>query len=504
MPRALAGVVVTLLGVLASGGAYLPLDPAAPRTRLKHELAEASAPVVVTQRGLADHLPRTPAQVMLIDRAAEPGSATAPLVSRCVAESPAYVIYTSGSTGQPKGVEVVHGGLSRLVAWHRRTYSVTPADRAPVVASPSFDASSFELWPYLCSGAKVVIPPADVTAAPDRLIDLLSRERVTLSHMPTPLAEAVLAELAEPRWARDRSALSALRVLLLGGDRLRRAPQPLPPFPLVNHYGPTESTVVCSAGTVRATAGPPPIGRPIVEHRLRLLDPTLRPMPLGAAGHLHVAGPGLARGYLRRPAWTAERFVPDPFSEGSGGRLYRTGDLARQLGDGRIQFLGRIDHQVKLRGFRVELGEVEVVLARHPVVRTCAVVVRKDRLVAFFTVDEDGPAGRRITAHRRAPFSCPRGCPSTWCRRGGGARRAAPLAERQERPPRVGLDGTSRGQHGGRRHGAGRHRAAQPDAGGLGGDLRHLARSCFDRSRGGLLRARRTFSAGSAGHGTDP
>ncbi|MCP4654864.1 MAG: amino acid adenylation domain-containing protein, partial [bacterium] len=230
----------------------------------------------------------------------------------------------------------------------------------------------------------------EIVADPARLPEWLVREGISLSFLPTPLAEAVLA--------RPLPAGLRLRALLTGWDRLRQHPGRDLPFALVNHYGPTENTVVTTATPVAAAAGqgPPPIGRPIANHRVVLLDAALRPVPIGIAGELHAASLGLARGYLGRPGLTAEKFIPSPFGEEPGGRLYKTGDLARYLPDGDVDFLGRIDHQVKLRGFRIELGEIETALGRHPGVREAAVVVRDDegdrRLVAYVARTEDSEA----------------------------------------------------------------------------------------------------------------
>ncbi|MCP4661294.1 MAG: amino acid adenylation domain-containing protein, partial [bacterium] len=416
-------MVIGILGVLKAGGAYLPIDPASPVERREFMLRDAGAPVLLTTptSGFALVCPGTeqgqgvaPVEVGGISsddpRADELSQALALATPR--ETNLAYVIYTSGSTGQPKGTELAHAGLVNLVAWHQREYRVTAADRATQLAGPGFDAAVWELWPYLTAGAAIHIPTPEVLADPARLVAWLAAERITLSFLPTPLAEAVLAE--------PLPSNLALRALLTGGDRLHRHPGL--PLALVNHYGPTENTVVTTSTPVAPQGrGAPPIGRPIANHRVYLLDAELRPVPLGAAGELHAASPGLARGYLGRPRLTAEQFIPSPFgpnppfaglrsdnsprtapsqrlrptaaSEKPGDRLYRTGDLARFLPDGQIDFLGRIDHQIKLRGFRIELGEIETVLGRHPAVREAVVVLREDaagerRLVGFIVPDD--------------------------------------------------------------------------------------------------------------------
>jgi len=376
---------VALVGVLAAGGAYLPLDPEHPADRLAYVLADSRARVLVTTAELRDALPPFDGWVLTVPPATEdpaPGpdgalphatGADRSLPLPRTAPHPdalAYVIYTSGSTGRPKGTAIPHRGLANLVAWHRRAYGVRPGDRATLVASPAFDASVWELWPYLASGAVLHVPPPEVRRTPRELLRWLAAERIDLAFLPTPLAEAALEE--------ELPADLSLRALLTGGDRLHRPPARPLPFQLVNHYGPTEDSVVTTCGEaaseVGGRSGPPPIGRPIANARVHLVDRDLARVPVGVPGELAIAGDGLARGYLRRPGPTAAAFVPDPFAEGPGGRLYLTGDLARYRPDGEIDFLGRIDDQVQVRGFRIELGEIESLLEEHPAVRHAAVV----------------------------------------------------------------------------------------------------------------------------------
>ena len=376
------------LAVLEAGGAFVPLDPKTPGERLAFQVEDAGVPIVLTSRALADRVPRTPARVIEVDADQADEADKAP--DRGSPEHLAYVIYTSGSTGRPKGVEILHHSLSQLVAWHRRHYQIGAGDRAAVVASPSFDASIFETWPYLTSGARLVIPEPDTVLAPDRWVELLSRERVTFATTAAPLAEATLAELS--RAPKAAKTLPCLRVVTSGGDRLRRTPDRPLGFALVNHYGPTECTVVTTGVEIPPGTETPPIGWPVGGRRIALLNAGPEPVPMGTAGHLHVAGPGLARGYLGRAARTAESFVPDPYADRAGERLYRTGDLARHRGDGQLEFLGRIDHQVKIRGFRIELGEIEAILAQQPSVREAVVMVREEehrRLVAFVVPEHD-------------------------------------------------------------------------------------------------------------------
>ncbi|MCP4656403.1 MAG: amino acid adenylation domain-containing protein, partial [bacterium] len=374
-------LVVGVLAILKAGGAYLPIDPDYPEQRRAFMVRDAGVAVVLTRERWRQEFD----EVICLDGDAHAEGGESAPASALRPENLAYVIYTSGSTGLPKGTELTHRGLVNLVAWHQRLYGVTAADRATQLAAPGFDAAVWELWPYLTAGAAIHIPEREIVADPARLPEWLVREGISLSFLPTPLAEAVLA--------RPLPAGLRLRALLTGGDRLHRHPSRDLPFALVNHYGPTENTVVTTAGTVAAAAdaGAPPIGRPIANHRVYLLDRALGPVPIGVAGELHAAGPGLARGYLGRPRLTAEKFIPNPLAEPGAGtrgeRLYKTGDLARTLPDGGIDFLGRIDHQVKIRGFRIELGEIETALGRHPAVREAAVVARAEagdrRLVAY-------------------------------------------------------------------------------------------------------------------------
>jgi amino acid adenylation domain-containing protein len=383
-------MVVGLLGILKAGGAYLPLDPAYPFERLAFMLEDAQVPVLLTTEHLVEKLPTTWAQVISLDSDWE-------LIAQHSCENPtqnttsdnlAYVIYTSGSTGKPKGVEIQHRGLVNLVTWHQRLYNVTPQDRATQLAGPAFDASVWELWPYLAAGASIHILSAETcSVSPSKLWEWLTESAITICFLPTPLAQTMLAQ-----WPQGL----ALRALLTGGDKLHRVPQKALPFCLVNHYGPTENTVVTTWAPVAAgikTDAPPPIGRPIANTQIYLLDAKNQLVPIGMPGELHIGGDSLARGYRNRPELTNEKFIPNPFSNSPGDRLYKTGDLARYLSDGNIEFLGRIDDQVKIRGFRIELGEIETVLTQHPCVQQAVVLARSDeagdkRLVAYIVTEQ--------------------------------------------------------------------------------------------------------------------
>jgi amino acid adenylation domain-containing protein len=377
-------MIAALLGVLKAGAAYLPLDPAEPAERLAFVTRDARAAVVLAERGLEESAAACGATTVVLD-GAESVDAQAVAVPL---ESLAYVIYTSGSTGQPKGVQVPHSGLLNLIGWHLGAYGLGPADRVTQLAGLGFDASVWEIWPCLAAGASLLLVPEEVRLSPPRLREWLAREGISLSFLPTPLAEAALAG----PWP----AAPALRALLTGGDRLHRRPSGTG-FRLVNHYGPTEASVVATAADVAPSGtGAPLIGRPVDNLRAYLLDAGLLPVSPGVPGELCLAGASLARGYLGRPDLTAERFVPDPFATEPGGRLYRTGDRARHHPGGSLDFLGRGDEQVKVRGVRIEPGEIEAALARHPAVRASAVVLREDapggpRLVAYVVAAESGP-----------------------------------------------------------------------------------------------------------------
>ncbi len=387
-------MVVGMLAVILAGGAYVPLAPDTPPSRLAYMLEDSGAAVLLTRDGARDEAPALGVRRLGLDAGERRSEGTEVTLPEIIARHLAYVIYTSGSTGWPKGVEVDHGGLSNLVAWHRRAYSVTPEDRATQIAAVTFDACVWELWPYLATGASVHIAGAATRLAPRRLWTWLAERRVTLSFLPTPLAEAALSE-------RIPAGL-ALRVLMTGGDRLRRAPEERLPFALINHYGPTESSVVATAGRVGAVS-PPPIGRPIGGVHAHVLGRRMERAALGVAGELYLSGDSLARGYLDRPALTASCFVPEPWTVVPGARQYRTGDLVRIRSDGQIDFLGRTDHQVKIRGFRIELGEIEAALCRHPGVREAVVAVGEDvagnrRLVGYVIPGDGGTEGEAPAA----------------------------------------------------------------------------------------------------------
>ncbi|HEU4403667.1 MAG TPA: amino acid adenylation domain-containing protein, partial [Polyangiaceae bacterium] len=401
-------LVAAQLALLKAGGAYLPLDPTHPSERLAYLLEDSGARLVITdaQAGAALPSPRAGLDRLRVDEA--PGDADAPseLPAPDGGARPddlAYVIYTSGSTGRPKGVAVTHRNLVNFVSWYARACSLGPSDRVPLLSGLTFDASALELWPALAAGASVHVPDEEARSRPGRLLAWLAEQKASVAFAPTPLAEALLQE----PWLEGL----ALRVLLAGGDALRQRPEAGWRARVVNVYGPTETTIVATTAEVDARAGeapPPPIGRPIANARAYVLDEALGPVPAGLPGELYVGGEGVARGYSGRPGLTAERFLPDPFAPEPGARMYRTGDRARFLDDGQLEFLGRIDRQVKLRGFRIEPGEIEAALHELEGVAAAAVVLREGRLVGY-VVPRPGraldPGALREALARRLPAS---------------------------------------------------------------------------------------------------
>ncbi|RYZ43786.1 MAG: amino acid adenylation domain-containing protein [Myxococcaceae bacterium] len=358
-PRGSA-LVTTELGVLLAGAAFLPLDPEHPAERLSLLLSDGGVLQVVTTAALRERLPATLERVCVEDFRA-PGAPRGHLSTEANSRALAYVMYTSGSTGTPKGVMVEHGSLSNLVGWHRRAFGLDANSRVTHLYSPAFDPSAAEIWPALTAGATLLVPGQDVRLSPERLRSWLLSERITFTDLPTALAERLLT-LPWPD-------ACELRTVLAGGDRLLSRPASGLPWRLFNQYGPTETTVTATSGEVRPSSSEeslPDIGQPIDGATAYVLDWELQPVPLGAAGALYLGGVGVARGYLNRPDLTAASFIPDPFSSRPGARLYRTGDHVRIRPDGALEFLGRMDAQLKLRGFRVEPAEIAARLRTAP------------------------------------------------------------------------------------------------------------------------------------------
>ena len=381
-------MLVGLLAVLKAGGAYLPLDPEYPPERIRFMIEDSQARVVLTQNSLLHRLPDTAAQTICLDAdcSAFSNESSENVQSPALADNLAYVIYTSGSTGRPKGVLVAHRGVTNVIEASIKLFGVDSNSRILQGASLSFDASVLEIFMALLGGATLCLPAQGASGS--ELPRLLSDYAITTIAI-TPSQLDTIPDGEYP----------ALQTLIVGGEacstttaaRWSRGRR------LFNAYAPTEATVYATAVQYVEDEGDVPrLGRPISNMQIYLLDQHLRPVPIGITGEIHVGGVGLARGYLNQRGLTAERFVPDPFSRIPGARLYKTGDLARFLGDGEIEFVGRVDQQVKVRGFRIELGEVETVLGQHPGVREAVVVARADapggkRLIAYVVGREESP-----------------------------------------------------------------------------------------------------------------
>jgi amino acid adenylation domain-containing protein len=389
--------IVGLLGILKAGGAYVPLDPIYPRERLSFMVEDAGARVVLTITRWLDKLPRERTTAVCLDHLPE-SFAPEELENIAAGVGPdnlAYVIYTSGSTGEPKGVEICHRAIVRLLIG--ANYAKFTSQEVFLQLAPlSFDAATFEIWGALLHGATLVLFPRQVPAA-QSLAEVLRRENVTTLWLTSSLFNAVIDEAP--------AALSSVRQLLVGGEALsaahiRRALSALPETQLINGYGPTESTTfACCYSIPRSleeAATSIPIGRPISNTQVYILDKQLQPVPIGGVGELHIGGDGLGRGYLNRPDLTFEKFIANPFSERPGDRLYKTGDLARYLPDGNIEFIGRLDDQIKIRGYRIEPGEIEAALTQHPAVKAAVVVPHEiqpaEKLLVAYVVPKGGQA----------------------------------------------------------------------------------------------------------------
>jgi amino acid adenylation domain-containing protein len=376
-----ADFIAAALGVWKAGGAYLPIDPAYPAERAAYILADSGAPALITRRALAPSVAGEAWTTLCIEDLAAATTESADFTPTTT-DDLAYVIYTSGSTGQPKGVEITHGNLANLVDWHIEAFSVSEIDRATQVAGPGFDAAVWEIWPYLAVGASIHIPSREARLSAANLRDWLLAEKITISFVPTVLAEEML-HLAWPSSATD------LRYLLTGGDALHSFPPAGLPFQLVNNYGPTECTVVATSSPVArgyAQTAAPAIGHAILNTSIYLLDEAGREVAEGEPGELYITGASVGRGYRNRPDLTEERFVTITVA-GKPERAFRTGDLAKQLPDGQFAFVGRADDQIKIRGFRIEPDEIASVINRHSAVTSSAVIARSDsgekRLVAY-------------------------------------------------------------------------------------------------------------------------
>ena len=388
-------MIVGLLGIMKAGGAYVPLDPTYPTERLAYMLEDAQVRVLLTQERFVEGLPANKSKVICLDANWEE-------ISQHNQDNPlkvvssnhlAYINYTSGSTGKPKGVAVVHRGVIRLLFGIDYVH-LDATQRLLQMAPISFDAATFEIWGALLQGGRCVLFPERVPTAKN-LRATIETHGITILWLTSALFNSIIDD--------DPEALSPIQQLLTGGEALsvahvKNALKALPSTQIINGYGPTESTTFTCCYSIpkylKGTEQSISIGRPISNTQVYLLDSHLQPVPIGVPGELHIAGDGLARGYLNHPELTAEKFIPNPFSHEPDARLYKTGDIARYLPDGNIEFIGRIDHQVKIRGFRIELGEIEAVLSQHPQVQKTVVIAREyqpgnKRLVAYFVSNSE-------------------------------------------------------------------------------------------------------------------
>ncbi|MEO7326949.1 MAG: amino acid adenylation domain-containing protein, partial [Minicystis sp.] len=384
-------LVVALLSVLKAGGAYVPLDPSHPKDRLDFMMAEAKASVLLTQDRLLGSMPAG-ATLLALDTLNLGGESAEEAVCKATSESLAYVIFTSGSTGRPKGAMIPHRAIVNHMRWMATTWPLGAGDTVLQKTPMSFDASVWEFYASLMSGARLVIARPEGQKDPAYLVEAIIEHKVTVLQLVPSMLELLLEEPGLERCA-------SLKLLYCGGEALRRSLVErvwdcLPQASVVNLYGPTEAAIDATSWVSHRAATASlmePIGRPIANMRAYALDASMQPVPVGVAGELHLAGAGVGRGYVNRPELTAERFVTNPFG---GGLLYKTGDLARFLPSGALEYLGRIDQQVKVRGHRIELGEIEAVLQQNPAIQTSVTMVREDspgnpRLVAYLVPTGD-------------------------------------------------------------------------------------------------------------------
>ncbi|HEX8474928.1 MAG TPA: amino acid adenylation domain-containing protein, partial [Pyrinomonadaceae bacterium] len=393
-------MVVGWLGVMKAGGAYMPLDPSYPPERLAFMLNDTGVNILLTQERLVEKVSAHDIGVVCVDKDWDfiAHESAENLFNETDAESVAYVIYTSGSTGKPKGILIPHRAVTRLLC-NTNYIELSAADRIAQASNASFDAATFEIWGALIHGAQLVIVSRETMLSPTEFAAEIRERGITVLFLTTALFNLLAREAP--------GSFGLIRCLLFGGEavdagRVREVIKDAPPERLLHVYGPTESTTFATwyrVESVPENAATIPIGRPISNTQAYILDRRLQPMPVGLPGELYLGGEGLAHGYLHRPELTAEKFIPDAFNTQPGARLYKTGDRARFLPDGNIEFLGRVDHQVKLRGFRVELEEIEAVLAEHPSVSEAVVTLREDvagekRLVAYVAAGGDADAAQ--------------------------------------------------------------------------------------------------------------
>jgi amino acid adenylation domain-containing protein len=394
-------LIIAVLGVLRAGAAYVPIDSNTPKQRITYVIEDCRAALVLTDAAQASRLPPLRCPILRADDGddTDPGE---PFACPARGDHAAYVIYTSGTSGQPKGVIVLHRNLVHYATRAVEMFHITPADRVLQFASLAFDASVEEIFATLHGGATLVLRDDAMLASGATFLARCGAQGITVLDLPTAYWNDLVTKVTGAEWA----AAAALRLIIIGGekapiDRLRAWHATVGArLQLINHYGPTETTVAATIDDLThlthdelAATTEVSIGRPVPNCRIYILDQELRPVPIGAPGEIYIAGAGVARGYLNAPELTQARFLPDPFASTPGGQLYRTGDKARYLADGRIQYLGRLDHQIKIRGFRVELGEIEATLAAYPGVRAAVVVLDRanagdPRLIAYLACAE--------------------------------------------------------------------------------------------------------------------
>jgi len=390
-------MVVGLLGILKAGGAYVPLDPDYPSDRIAYMIQDSKLSLLLTELKLIGLFSQNEIETICLDKASEflLQKSDKNLVTRAGINNLAYVIYTSGSTGKPKGTMIVHKGLVNYLSWATKTYAVAEGSGAPVNSSLSFDATVTSLYSPLLVGKKVIILPSKNEI--DALYECWQSHPTFSLIKITPAHLEILNQLLS-----KQDAPGHTRAFVIGGEALLGKNVAFwrdnaPETRIINEYGPTETVVGCCTYQVKqqtSLTGAIPIGRPIANTQIYILDHHLQAVPIGVPGELHIGGAGLARGYLNRPELTSQKFIPNPFSQEEGSRLYQTGDKARYLPDGNIEFIGRIDNQVKIRGFRIELGEIEAILTQHPKVGKAIVIVREDipgdkRLAAYIVAQKE-------------------------------------------------------------------------------------------------------------------
>jgi amino acid adenylation domain-containing protein len=397
-------LVIGILGILKAGGAYLPLDPSYPKERLEFMLQDSGAPVIVTQRHVSASVPTQGAVLVCLDAEdlhefSDAASKETNFASDTRPENLAYVIYTSGSTGKPKGVLVTHDNVVRLFRSTQAWFNFTSADVWTLFHSYAFDFSVWEIWGALLNGGRLVVVPSCTSRSPDEFALIIKASSVTVLNQTPSAFRQLMSQLISSATT-DRLAL---RYVIFGGEALEL--QSLQPWfdhfgdeqpKLINMYGITETTVhvtyrPITQADLKSSAGSV-IGRPIPDLGVYILDSRQHLQPVGVPGEIYVGGAGIARGYLKRPELTAERFIADPLGRNPQGRLYRSGDLARWLPSGELEYEGRIDDQVKIRGYRIELGEIEAALSNHVQVKEAVVIARQDtpgdkRLVAYVAAD---------------------------------------------------------------------------------------------------------------------